>query len=159
MPALYKFPPHPLCPHIQFKQVGRCCEDELPPWPEPCPLEQPGSARCKAPQVDRIAREDSAASNHVGPASGAPVAPQEVTAHTTDGGHNVGGCDKPPKESRRERRAASMSQHELDALELQISYAMTTVPDCTITAAGIHVSFDASAAAAEHPQEMAHKYA
>ena len=132
MPALYKFPPHPLCPHIQFKQVGRCCEDELPPWPEPSPPDQPGSVKYKVTQLDRIAREDSGASNH--------GVHEEGSAHVAEGGHIVGSCDKPTKESRRERRAATTSQRELDALELEIPYAMTTVPDCTITSAGIHVS-------------------
>jgi len=139
MPALYKFPPHPLCPHIQFKQVGRCYEDELPPWPEPA-LEQPGSTRYKLPHVERIAREDSGASNQGPASSGAAGAHHETPPPSSEGGHPPAGHEKPPRESRRERQAATLSQPELDAQELHISYSMATVPDCTVSTSGIHVS-------------------
>ena len=135
MPALYKFPPHPLCPDIQFKL---CCEDDRPPWPSPqtaaqvplhsarvermCPVPLPMKLQDTCPSLPAM-REDSSVPPN-GPRAG--------------NGHHSAGVDKPHKESRRDREAAA--QRDLDSLELKIPYSMSIVPECTITSTGIHVS-------------------
>lgn len=133
MPAVYKFPPHPLCPGIDFKQNG-CLLDEQPSWLQDRQPDAVGSARAERPLVPVLAaREDSGSSVH-----GAAAGAHHDAASRANHSSNSVSFDKPYKESRREREAAA--QRELDGLELTIPYSMAEVPECTITSTGIHVS-------------------
>ena len=138
MPALYKYPPHPLCPHIQFKQLNPYLEDERPAWLENSQKESPGSGRALVVPTLAV-REDAVSSYHSGPAAGPHL---EAAARSSNGTSSVT-FEKPCKESRREKERETAAQRELDALELKIPYPMSIVPECTITASGIHVSISA----------------
>jgi hypothetical protein len=128
MPALYKFPPHPLCPGIQFKQLNPYLEDEPPPCSEP-PLRDSPSAGAESARVSPLPMRDPH-SHHGAPAAGA----HHEAAARANGGHSSVSFEKPQKESRRQR------ERELSGLELKIPYSMARVPECTITSSGIHVS-------------------
>ena len=133
MPALYRFPPHPLCPHIPFKQVGPCYEDERPLWPFPSQNEPLPSARGEKTRTSPLPIREDPTQNSV-----APGATHLEGATRTSNGHTSVSFDKPYKETRRSRDADA--QRELDALELKIPYSMAMVPECTITNSGMHVS-------------------
>lgn len=124
MPALYKFPPHPLCPGIQFKQLNPSLEEEPPPCLEP-PLRDSPSLRSDSAWVSPLPMRDP----HL--YHGAAAGAHHEAAARINGGHSSVSFEKPQKESRRQRERE---------LELKIPYCMARVPECTITSSGIHVS-------------------
>ena len=129
MPAVYKYPPHPLCPGIQFKQLNPYLEDERPPCPEHLPHKDPPSPR-EGAIVSPLPMRDDPLAHH----GGAAAAAHHEAAARASCGHSSVSFEKPHKESRRQR------ERELNALEIKIPYSMARVPECTITSSGIHVS-------------------
>ena len=127
MPALYKFPPHPLCPGIQFKQLNPYLEDEPPLCSEP-PLRDSLSAGAESALVFPLPVRDPHSCH------GAPAAGAHHEAAARANGNSSASFEKPHKESRRQR------ERELSGLELKIPYSMARVPECTLTSSGIHVS-------------------
>ena len=137
MPALYKFPPHPLCPHIQFRRViASTDEHDLPPWPHPDRSLAMGMRQekvCVASQ--QPAREELCALHHIAHGGAASFVPDSGSEHQGSGSSVIFG-----RPHRAARRTHEDKHRELDALELKIPYSMAVVPDCTITGTGIHVS-------------------
>ena len=143
MPALYKFPPHPLCPGIQFKQLNPYLEDEPPPCSEP-PLRDSPSAGAESARVSPLPMRGDPHSHHGAPAAGA----HHEAAARANGSHSSVSFEKPHKESRRQR------ERELSGLELKIPYSMARVPECTITSSGIHVRAIAVFAQSSHAVQL-----